>query len=32
MLRGFLLSKGFEMDKVNKTLFLLRQGDDILIV
>jgi hypothetical protein len=31
-LRGFLFSKGFEMDKVDKTLFLLRQGDDILIV
>jgi hypothetical protein len=30
-LRGFLFSKGFEMGKVNKTLFLLRQGDDILI-
>jgi hypothetical protein len=29
---GFLLSKGFEMGKVDKTLFLLRQGDDILIV
>jgi hypothetical protein len=31
-LRGFLFSKGFEMGKVYKTLFLLRQGDDILIV
>jgi hypothetical protein len=31
-LRGFLFSKGFEMDKVDKTLFLLRQSDDILIV
>jgi hypothetical protein len=31
-LRGFLLSKWFEMGKVDKTLFLLRQGDDILIV
>jgi hypothetical protein len=31
-LRGFLFSKGFEMGKVNKTLFLLSQGDDILIV
>jgi hypothetical protein len=31
-LRGFLFSKGFEMGKVDKTLFLLRQGDDILIV
>jgi hypothetical protein len=31
-LRGFLFSKGFEMGKVDKTLFLLRQGSDILIV
>jgi hypothetical protein len=31
-LRGFLFNKGFEMGKVDKTLFLLRQGDDILIV
>jgi hypothetical protein len=31
-LRGFLFSKGFEMGKVDKTLFLLRQGDDILII
>jgi hypothetical protein len=31
-LRGFLFSKGFEMGKVDKTLFLLWQGDDILIV
>jgi hypothetical protein len=31
-LRGFLFSKGFEMGKVDKTLFILRQGDDILIV
>jgi hypothetical protein len=31
-LRGFLFSKGFEMGKVDKTLFLLRQGYDILIV
>jgi hypothetical protein len=31
-LRGFLFSKGFEMGKVDKTLFFLRQGDDILIV
>jgi hypothetical protein len=31
-LRRFLFSKGFEMGKVDKTLFLLRQGDDILIV
>jgi hypothetical protein len=31
-LRGFLFSKGFEIGRVDKTLFLLRQGDDILIV
>jgi hypothetical protein len=31
-LRGFLFSKGFEKGKVHKALFLLRQGDDILIV
>jgi hypothetical protein len=31
-LRGFLFSKGVEMGKFDKTLFLLRQGDDILIV
>jgi hypothetical protein len=31
-LRGFLFSKGFEMGKVDKTLFVLRQGYDILIV
>jgi hypothetical protein len=30
-LRGFLFSKGFEMGKVDKTLFLLKQGNDILI-
>jgi hypothetical protein len=30
-LRGFLFSKGFEMGKVDKTLFLLRKGDDIII-
>jgi hypothetical protein len=30
--RGFLFSKGFEMGKLDKTLFLLRQGDDIVIV
>jgi hypothetical protein len=30
--RGFLFSKGFEIGKVDKTLFLLRQGNDILIV
>jgi hypothetical protein len=31
-LRGFLFSKGFEIGKVDKTLLLLRQGNDILIV
>jgi hypothetical protein len=31
-LRGFWFNKGFEMGKVDKTLFLLRQGDNILIV
>jgi hypothetical protein len=31
-LRGFLFSKGFELGKVDKTLFLLRQGDNIIIV
>jgi hypothetical protein len=31
-LRGFLFSKGFVMGKVDKTRFLLRQGDDILII
>jgi hypothetical protein len=31
-LRGFLFSKGFEIGKVDKTLFLLKQGDDIIIV
>jgi hypothetical protein len=31
-LRGFLFNNVFEMGKVDKTLFLLRQGDDILIV
>jgi hypothetical protein len=31
-LRGVLFSKGYEMGKVNNTLFLLRHGDDILIV
>jgi hypothetical protein len=30
-LMGFLFSKGFEMGKVDKTRFLLRQGGDILI-
>jgi hypothetical protein len=31
-LRGFLFERGFEMVKVDQTLFLLRQGRDILIV
>jgi hypothetical protein len=31
-LRGFLFERGIEMGKVNPTLFLLRQGRDILIV
>jgi hypothetical protein len=31
-LRGFLFERGFEMGKVYQTLFLLRQGKDILIV
>jgi hypothetical protein len=31
-LRGFLFSKMFEMGNVDKTIFLLRLGDDILIV
>jgi hypothetical protein len=31
-LRGFLFSNGFEMGKVDNTLFLLKQGYDILIV
>jgi hypothetical protein len=31
-LRGFLFERGFEMGKVYQTLFLLRQGRDILIV
>jgi hypothetical protein len=31
-LRGFLFERRFEMDKVDQTLFLLRQGRDILIV
>jgi hypothetical protein len=30
-LRGFLFERGFEMGKVDQTLFLLRQGRDILI-
>jgi hypothetical protein len=31
-LRGFLFERGFERGKVDQTLFLLRQGRDILIV
>jgi hypothetical protein len=31
-LRGFLFERGFEIGKVDQTLFLLRQGRDILIV
>jgi hypothetical protein len=31
-LRGFLFERGFEMGKVDQTLFLIRQGRDILIV
>jgi hypothetical protein len=31
-LRGFLFERGFEMVKVDQTLFLLRRGKDILIV
>jgi hypothetical protein len=31
-LRGFLFERGFEMGKVDQTLFLLRQGRDILIL
>jgi hypothetical protein len=31
-LRGFWFESGFEMGKVNQTLFLLRQGRDILIL
>jgi hypothetical protein len=31
-LRGFSFERGFEMGKVDQTLFLLRQGRDILIV
>jgi hypothetical protein len=32
MLRGFLFDRGFEMVMVDQTLFLIRQGRDILIV
>jgi hypothetical protein len=31
-LRGFLFERGFQMGMVDQTLFLLRQGKDILIV
>jgi hypothetical protein len=31
-MRGFLFERGFEMGKVDQTLFLLRQGRDIPIV
>jgi hypothetical protein len=31
-LRGFLFEKGFDMGKVDQTLFVLRHGRDILIV
>jgi hypothetical protein len=31
-LRGFLFARGFEIGKVDQTLFLLRQGKDIMIV
>jgi hypothetical protein len=31
-LRGLLFERGFEMGKVDQTLFLLRQGRDMLIV
>jgi hypothetical protein len=31
-LRGFLFERGFEMGKVDQTLFLLSPGIDILIV
>jgi hypothetical protein len=31
-LRGFFFERGFEMGKVDQTLFLPRQGRDILIV
>jgi hypothetical protein len=31
-LRGFLLSKGFVMGTVDKTLFLLKHGNDFLVV
>jgi hypothetical protein len=31
-LRGFLFERGFEMGRVDQTLFLFRQGRDIMIV
>jgi hypothetical protein len=31
-LRGFMFERGFETEKVDQTLYLLRQGRDILIV
>jgi hypothetical protein len=31
-LRGFLFERGFAMGKVDQTLFLLRQGNEILIM
>ena len=31
-LKAFLLDKGFKMEFVNKTLFLLKQGTDTLLV
>jgi hypothetical protein len=31
-LRGYLFERGFEMGKVDQTLFLRRRGSDILIV
>jgi hypothetical protein len=31
-LKAFLLDKGFKMGSVNKTLFLLKQGTDTLLV
>jgi hypothetical protein len=31
-LRGFLFERGFQMGKADQTLFLLRQGKEILIV
>jgi hypothetical protein len=31
-LRGFLLSRGFVMGTVDRTLFLLKHGNDLLVV